>query len=276
MSARGAAAGPETGSAGARRGWVRTIGFGLAFALGWWCLDRLGESPPMPVPALAALAAAATVLAVAQVVVYRTAPRRVPVALGFGRPVLRALAVAVLIGALVVGCYLGGAALLGIQLRLRPQWPLVLLGALVFHGLAEEMVWRGFTFARLRERHTFWRAVLLSMPLIALTHVPLLVTSGAVVGGVALLSALITCLPLSYLWERGGRTVWAPAIVHGLIGSWQIFERSYPLTFSLVVLGTSIVVPLGAFLFRDLFFRDRSDRSTGSVGGLHSVGRPGR
>jgi hypothetical protein len=33
---------------------------------------------------------------------------------------------------------------------------------------------------------------------------------------------------LSYLYERGSGTIWAPAIVHGLIGTWQVVERTYP------------------------------------------------
>ncbi len=79
-------------------------------------------------------------------------------------------------------------------------------------------------------------------------------TSGWLVGGLALVSAAVTCLPLAYLWERGHRTIWAPAIVHGLIGSWQIFDRSYPMTFTVIVLIATIVVPLIAFAFRDDFF----------------------
>ena len=67
-------------------------------------------------------------------------------------------------------------------------------------------------------------------------------------------TAATTCLPLAYLWERGGRTVWAPALLHGLIGSWQLFERTYPLRFSLVMLVASIVVPLLALLAGDRFF----------------------
>lgn len=96
--------------------------------------------------------------------------------------------------------------------------------------------------------------MLLSLPLIVATHVPIILSNGAVVGGLALVSAAVTCLPLAYLWERGRGTIWPPAILHGLIFTWQIFERSYPVTFSLVVLIASIVVPLIALVFRDRFF----------------------
>ena len=69
-----------------------------------------------------------------------------------------------------------------------------------------------------------------------------------------MLSAIVTCLPLAHLYDRGGRTIWAPAIVHGLIGTWQLFERTFPVEFSLLILVGSIVTPLAAFAFGDRFF----------------------
>ncbi len=233
---------------------ARVIGFLVVFVAAWFALDRLVPNPLLPFRAVIALLAAGAILFIGQAVVFRTEPGRIPAALGLGRPAGRAVVVALLIGGLVIATFLIGAALLGIQLRLRPEWPAVLLAALIFHGIAEELVWRGYTFARIREHRTFWRAVLLSMPLIAATHLPIIVTNGWLVGGLALLSAAVTCLPLAYLWERGNGTIWAPAIVHGLIGSWQIFDRSYPMTFPLIVLIATIVVPLIAFAFRDNFF----------------------
>jgi hypothetical protein len=120
----------------------------------------------------------------------------------------------------------------------------VLIGLLLFHGVAEELVWRGFAFGHLRRKFTFRRAVAGSMPLIAITHLPIVIGSGALVGGLAMTTAAITCLPLANLYERGGRTIWAAAILHGLIGTWQLFERSYPPSFQLVILAATMVVPL--------------------------------
>jgi hypothetical protein len=87
------------------------------------------------------------------------------------------------------------------------------------------------------------------MPLIALTHVPIILGNGLAVGGLAVVTAIVTCLPLAHLYDRGGRTVWAPAIVHGLIGTWQLFERTFPVEFSVLILAGSIVTPLLAFAF---------------------------
>jgi hypothetical protein len=65
------------------------------------------------------------------------------------------------------------------------------------------------------------------MPLVAVAHVPIIVTSGPVVGAAALLVAAITSVPLAYLFDTGRATIWAPAIVHTAIDK---FDSSLPPT----------------------------------------------
>jgi membrane protease YdiL (CAAX protease family) len=213
------------------------------FLAAWWLLDRLVTSPPMPLSAAASLAAAAAVLVLGQ----RASGvpwSKVPGSVGLGRPAVPALAVALAVGAVYVATLVLGATAAGVDLAVRDNWPAVLVGVLLFHGVAEELVWRGFVFGRLRQRHSFGRAVWWSVPLIAVTHAPIALTDGWLVGGLATLTAAVTCWPFAALWERGGRTVWAPALLHALIGCWQLFERTYPPTFSILVLVASVGVPL--------------------------------
>jgi hypothetical protein len=66
------------------------------------------------------------------------------------------------------------------------------------------------------------------------------------VGTLAVIAAAATCVPLAYLAERGGATIWPPAVLHGLIGTWQIYERTYPVQFKLVILIATALVPLSA------------------------------
>jgi membrane protease YdiL (CAAX protease family) len=232
---------------------VKPLAFLTTFLAGWWALDAFVTSPPDPVSATVALASAAAVLVIGQRVL-GWPWREIPASLGLGRPVPRAVAVAGIVGSAVVLCLPLGARAAGVTLELRANWPAVLLGALLFHGLAEELVWRGFVFGHLRRTRTFWRAVAWSVPLIALTHVPIVVSNGLAVGALATLTAAATCLPFAYLWERGGGTIWAPALLHGLIGSWQLFERTDSDRYSMVVMTASILVPMAVFLFRDRFF----------------------
>lgn len=224
--------------------WRSWVGFLATWGVAWFVLDRLASSPPRPVTATCALGGAFLVLVAGERIVDRTAARDLLAVRAFRRFKGRGVAVAAVAGLAYVAALLSGASVLGIDLELRSDWPLVLVGVLVLHGLAEELVWRGFAFARLRSVTTFRAAVLWSIPLIALTHTPILINEGLLVGSLAVLTAAVTCLPFAYVWEHGGRTIWAPALLHGLIGTWQLFDRSYPLSFSMVVLLASITVPL--------------------------------
>ena len=126
---------------------------------------------------------------------------------------------------------------------------LLALGVFAFHGLAEELVWRGFAFRRLREGRSFWAATCWTMPLIAVTHVPIVVTMGPAVGVGALAVAAVTSMPLAYLYETGRRTIWAPALVHTAIDTFKLVlipAAALP-TFSLLIIVVSLTVPLLAF-----------------------------
>lgn len=233
---------------------MRPVAFLATFALAWATLDRLAPAPPRVVGASIALVAAATVLVVCERVLGHHPPSTIPRRIGLGRPAVRALVAAGFVGTGVVATNVVGAAVLGIDLTLRRDWAGVLVGVLIFHGVAEELVWRGFAFGHLRRTHSFGASIARSIPLIAATHLPVLVTAGVGLGVLAVLSAAVTCLPLAYLWERGGRTIWGAAVVHGSVGTWQLFERGFPASFSVLILLSSIVVPLSAFCFGDRFF----------------------
>ena len=91
------------------------------------------------------------------------------------------------------------------------------------------------------------------MPLIAATHVPILVTVGPMVGAAAMVVAAATCVPLAYLWERGGRTIWPPALVHAAIDTFKLVEvpqGEAALKFSLGLAAVSAVIPFLAFADR--------------------------
>jgi membrane protease YdiL (CAAX protease family) len=234
-----------------------TMALVLTFVMAWLVLDRLVTSPPTILSALIPLTVSALVLVVSEVLVTKLSPREVLIRLGVGRPVWRGVVAATAAGAAVVATFVGGAAVLDIDVELRSNWPAVFVAALLFHGVAEELVWRGYVFGHLRRRTSFRGAVARSIPLIAMTHIPIVVSNGIGVGTLAVLTAAVTCLPFAYLYERGGRTIWPPAILHGLIGTWQLFERDFPVEFSVLIMCGSILTPLSVFAFRDRFFADR-------------------
>ncbi|SHN83894.1 Membrane protease YdiL, CAAX protease family [Geodermatophilus obscurus] len=172
-----------------------------------------------------------------------TAARRL---LGLGRPGGRALAAATVVAGLVLLVYPLSWMVTGTAVRPRPDWWWLLLGVFALHGLAEEFVWRGYAFRRLREGRSFRTAVWLTMPLVVAAHVPILVTSGPAVGLGAMAVAAVTTVSLSRLYEDGGHTLWAPALVHAAIDSFKLVEIPAGATtsFSLLLVAVSIAVPL--------------------------------
>ena len=178
--------------------------------------------------------------------VYRNRPRKALRLLGFARPGGRALLAACIVGALVQLAYPLTSWFTGASLSLRPDWPWLLIGIFAFHGLAEELVWRGYAYRRLRVGRSFRAAVLWTMPLVAVAHVPILITSGPLVGGAALTVAAVTAVPLAYLFDTGRSTIWAPAVVHTAIDSFKLVlvPAAAVTTFSLLLSAVSIVVPL--------------------------------
>jgi len=75
--------------------------------------------------------------------------------------------VAFAVSALILGVYPVFATITDTEVRLQPDWIWLLVGGFALHGMAEELVWRGYTFRRVREGRAFWPAVL-TVPLLAL------------------------------------------------------------------------------------------------------------
>lgn len=180
--------------------------------------------------------------------------------LGMGRPTGRSILAAGVISACLLAFYPAYGAVSGHPLSLRADWLWLALGLFAYHGMAEELAWRGYAFRRLREGASFGSAIWRTMPLIAITHLPIVVTHGPAVGGFAILVAAVTCLPFGYLWERGAQTIWAPAMLHAAIDAFALIEvpeGRAAVSFSITLAIVSLVVPLGVFAFGDRFFGTR-------------------
>jgi len=220
---------------------IMSVRFLLGFAVLWAVLAGLAELDATGRYGLVILAAVLLTALVVERILDGTRSAAALRALGLGRPTGRALLVALVIAALVQVVY----PLTGVWPVLRPGWPWLLVGILAFHGVAEELVWRGYAFRRLRTGRSFGAAVGLTMPLIAATHIPVIVTSGVLVGLAAMLVAAVTTLPFAHLYELGRGTVWAPALVHAGIDSFKLVELPAALTtFSLTLAAISLTVPL--------------------------------
>lgn len=223
--------------------WIRFLGgFAVLFAV----LLATSEIDATGRWGLAILTAVLVTALAVERVVFGLGPREALRGLGLGWPGGRAVLLACAVGALIQLVYPAVTALTGAVPVLRPDWFWLLIGIFAFHGVAEELVWRGYAYRRLRAGRSFGRAVLWTMPLVAVAHVPIVVNSGPVVGAAALIVAAVTAVPLAYLFDAGRATVWAPAVVHTAIDSFKLVEvpTAALTTFSLLLAAVSVAAPL--------------------------------
>jgi len=225
------------------RAWVRFL---IGYLILWGVLAGLSELDSTGRWGLVILIGVAVTAVAVERVVFHTPPRTAVGFLGLGRPSRRSLALAAAASSAVLLVYPVASAVTGEQFALVAGWPWTLVGLFAFHGLAEEMVWRGFVFRRLSEGRSFRAAVVWTMPFIAATHLPILFRSGVVVAVGALLVAAVTSVPFSYLYVIGRGTIWAPALVHTAIDTFKlvIVPPQATQSFSLLLIGFSLVVPL--------------------------------
>lgn len=208
----GRGADPPAGKAA----WPRLIaGLAAAYAVFQLSADALGSDYGQ-----AGLAVAALVLATlfaAERVLFGEPPARAARLLGLGRPHPRGVAAAAGVCLLLLLVFPAFAAAMGRPLRLDPRWAVLLPGLFAQAGLAEEALFRGYLYRRVRRGRSFWRAVAAaSVPFVAVHLVLFLALPWPIAAAALLLSALIS-VPLAHLFELGGGTVWAPALVHFVV-----------------------------------------------------------
>ena len=166
--------------------------------------------------------------------------------LGLGRPNRRALLWAAAASTAVLAVYPVAGAMTGARFTLVADWPWILLGLFAFHGLAEESSGAASSSAGSVPGAASGPQCCGRMPFVALAHVPIFFRSGPVVAIGALAVAAVTSVPLSALYLRGNRTIWAPALVHTAIDSFKlvIIPAAALQSFSLLLVIFSLVGPL--------------------------------
>ncbi len=97
---------------------------------------------------------------------------------------------------------------------IRPNWEWLLLNIILVNGFAEEIMMRGFVFRHLREGRPFWRAAMLSTIYFAGYHLPIILSSGLVIGIMAVIIAIPLGFLTAYIYERDNNTIWGPGLLH--------------------------------------------------------------
>ena len=173
-------------------------------------------------------------------------------ALGLRAPSWRALlAAAVISGALV--CYYPVFALTtGAAIGIRNDAVILALGIFAQGGIAEEVVFRGFLFRRLRRGRSFWRATsLAAIPFVAV-HAMLFLSLDFPIALSSLLLALSISFPLAWLFEISEGSIWPPALIHAVIqGTIKLVDagEAFPVL-AIGWIGLSAALPWALFLLR--------------------------
>ena len=137
--------------------------------------------------------------------------------LGLGTPSMRGLVAAALSCALMLAVLPVYEAVSGNHVNVATEWQWTMPGLFFQAGIAEETLFRGYLFGSLREGRTFWRAAVLSAIPFVIVHLILFFTMPFPVAAAAFLLSIVVSFPLAYLYELGGRTIWAPALLHFVV-----------------------------------------------------------
>jgi membrane protease YdiL (CAAX protease family) len=201
------------------------VGFVLLFILLDRMVSLLAGYDPTTIFLVASSVLVATTLGINMMLFGHTLPSAWR-SLGFGRPNARTLCVTVLIGTLLMGYFPIFSWVTEASFTLPDHWPWVLTGLFILHGIAEEVLFRGFAFHSLRAGRTFGRAALLSMLLFAVAHLYLFTYMPVALAVFATVLSLASAYPLAYLFERGNNTIWAPAVLHTQVHAISFFVAS--------------------------------------------------
>jgi membrane protease YdiL (CAAX protease family) len=171
--------------------------------------------------------------------------------LGLGPPTVRSITIAMGLCAALIAVIPAYATPRGSTLAAYPGWQWLLPGLFAQAGIAEEALFRGYLFNRLRHGRSFWRAAALATGPFVLVHLILFATMPWPVAIAAVLLSIVLSFPLAYLFELGGNTIWAPALLHFTVqGTIKIVDIPGDTMLPLVWMAASAVIPYLAFLSR--------------------------
>ncbi len=196
--------------------WLRLVGgLALIFSLFQWSATTLHSDRGQAGVIVAALVVAATLSA--EVVLFRQRQRDAARALGLGVPGRRGLIAAAAVSALLLLVVPLFAAYSRTEFSLAVGWLGSIPGLFAQAGIAEETLFRGWLFGHLRHGRSFRDAAVASMVPFVAVHLFLFFTMEWPIAVAAVLLAAVLSFPFAYLFELGGYTIWAPAIVHFII-----------------------------------------------------------
>lgn len=233
-----------------RAAWTKLLlGLAAVYLVFHWSATALGSDRGQAGLTIGGIVVAA-VLAVERFLFGR--PVRVAAhELGLGRPTQRGLFVAAGIGGALVLVIPAFAAITGVRVGPYPAWITFVPGLFAQAGIAEEVLFRGYLFRRIRRGRSFWRgAALATLPFVGV-HLVIFSTMPWPVALAAVMLSAILAFPIAHLFELGNNTIWPPAILHFVAqGAIKVIEVQGPSAslLPLVWMAACAVIPFLVFL----------------------------
>ncbi|NOT47979.1 MAG: CPBP family intramembrane metalloprotease [Acidobacteria bacterium] len=171
--------------------------------------------------------------------------------LGLGLPNARSIAVTAVICILMFSSFLLFVYQTESSFSFYPGWQGLVPGLFFQAGIAEETLFRGYLFGHMRQRYTFWKAAIFAAAPFTAVHLILFFSLDWALAAASILLSVAISFPLSKLFELGGRTIWAPAILHFVVQAIPkliVFEGGEGATFPLVWIGTALFLSFLVFL----------------------------
>jgi membrane protease YdiL (CAAX protease family) len=190
-----------------------------------------------------------TAILAADWVLFRQAPAIGVQSLGLGKPAARGTVAALGICGVLLALIPAYAAWRGVSPLMHHGWGWLLPGLFTQAGIAEEVLFRGYLFGRLRKGRGFWdAAALAAVPFVAV-HLILFATLDWPVALAAVLLSTILSFPLARLFELGGNTIWPPALLHFVVqGTVKIIEIPGDAGLPIVWMAASAILPWLVFI----------------------------
>jgi membrane protease YdiL (CAAX protease family) len=169
--------------------------------------------------------------------------------LGLGPPHARGIVAASGLAALLLAAAVLFVGARGLTPASYPGWISLLPGLFAQAGIGEEVLFRAYLFGHVRAGRTFWRAAGLSMLPFVTVHVLLFFSMPWPIVLASVLLAVVISFPLAHLFELGGGTIWAPAILHFVIqATVKVVVFPYGAeSFALAWMAASAVIPILVF-----------------------------
>jgi len=228
---------------------------GAAFVVLWMMLDGVAAAleSTRGERGLIVLAVVLAAAAAAELLLSGGTWHGAAVKLGVRAPERRSLQWTVLVVAGMLGFVPLFGAATGSPLGIRADAALLAVGILAQGGLAEELVFRGFLYRRLREHRSQAQATWFATFAFVAAHMPLFFTLPWAVALAALALAAAMAVPLARLFEQAGGSIWPPAILHATAqGGLKLVDGAEPQLQELSIAWMALCAIAPWFLVRQL------------------------